>query len=354
MNPTIKTVCKALSTTVLVLAVVLAVMLVGVRLIGFEVYTVLSGSMEPTYHTGSIVYVKECEPEDIEVGDPITFVMNEDLVVATHRVIEVDAKNEHFYTKGDANETPDAAPVHFNNLIGTPVFTIPYMGYVANYVQNPPGCYIAIAVCALVLMLMFLPDLFDKEGEEDEGKKKGRGKDGEEAEDLNWSALTPQAHAAGARSQGSRGKHAKPGSHADFPEVQPQMYAQPMPMYVPTPQGYAAPMPGYMPQAQPQPVYYQPVYVDQYGRPIAMPGQMTQAQAQPQAQMQPRVDSAWQPQQDFSDWHVQQEPVQQAAPAVDVPPVYPPTQAMRPIVPGRRDADDFWGRGSRGNGRRSQ
>lgn len=351
MNPVVKTVCKAVSTTVLVLAVVLAVMLVGVRLVGFEVYTVLSGSMEPTYHTGSIVYVKKCEPEDIKVGDPITFVMNEDLVVATHRVIEIDAENEHFYTKGDANEAPDAAPVHFNNLIGTPVFTIPLMGYVANYVQNPPGCYIAIAVCALVLMLMFLPDLFSKDEEEEvEGKKKGKGKDGEEAGGLGGRIPNRPAYAAGVYQQMARGKHAKPGSPVDAPEVQPQAYAQPMPMYVPQgyapvgqpmPQGYAAPAPGYAPQGyahpdQPyaQPVYYQPVYVDQYGRPV-MPVQASEVQ--PQAEF---------------DWHTQQEPAQQAAYEVEVPPLYQPTQGMRPITPGQRGADDFWGRGSRGSGRR--
>ena len=37
-------------------------------------------------------------------------------------------KNEHFYTQGDANDAPDGAPVYFKNLIGRPVFTIPYLG----------------------------------------------------------------------------------------------------------------------------------------------------------------------------------------------------------------------------------
>ena len=47
-------------TTVLVaLVVILAILLVGVRVIGLTPYVVLSGSMEPTYHTGSLIYVKK-------------------------------------------------------------------------------------------------------------------------------------------------------------------------------------------------------------------------------------------------------------------------------------------------------
>ena len=149
-------------SVIVAVVVLLAVAFVGVRVVGLQPFTVLSGSMEPTYHTGSLIYVKSVEPQDVHVGDPITFVLNEDLVVATHRVIEIDAENERFYTKGDANESADGSPVHFNNLIGVPVFTIPLLGYVANFVINPPGMYIALAGVAVLLLLTFVPDLIKK------------------------------------------------------------------------------------------------------------------------------------------------------------------------------------------------
>ena len=149
-------------SVIVAVVVLLAVAFVGVRVVGLQPFTVLSGSMEPTYHTGSLIYVKSVEPQDVHVGDPITFVLNEDLVVATHRVIEIDAENERFYTKGDANESADGSPVHFNNLIGVPVFTIPLLGYVANFVTNPPGMYIALAGVAVLLLLTFVPELIKK------------------------------------------------------------------------------------------------------------------------------------------------------------------------------------------------
>lgn len=158
-------------TTVLVcLVVILAVLLVGVRLVGFQVFTVLSGSMEPTYHVGSLVYVKQVDCRELKVGDPITFRLTGD-TVATHRIIEVltdenDPTDLRFRTQGDANAVPDGSPVHCSNVIGSPVFTIPALGYVANFLQTTQGLYLAIAVGALLLALILLPDLLNR----DQGK----------------------------------------------------------------------------------------------------------------------------------------------------------------------------------------
>jgi len=155
---------NSLTTIIVVMVVILAIMLVGVRLFGLQVYSVLSGSMEPEYPVGSLIYVKAVDYKELKVGDPITFLLDKDTVV-THRIIEVlidedDPNTIRYFTQGDANGIPDAKSVHYKNIIGTPVFTIPYMGYVSNYIQNPPGMYIAISAGAILLMLVFLPDLF--------------------------------------------------------------------------------------------------------------------------------------------------------------------------------------------------
>ena len=152
-----------LFTTVLVIVMVLsAVLLMGSRLMGYRVFNVISGSMVPEYNVGDLIYVREVDVDTIQVGDVITFVLNEDLVVATHRVVEVDAENKHFYTKGDANETVDASPVHFNNVIGIPKFHIPLLGYVSDYIQHPPGSYITLGVGLVLIAAVFLPDIIGK------------------------------------------------------------------------------------------------------------------------------------------------------------------------------------------------
>lgn len=165
---TLKRIWNVLSTTLVVLIVLCAVFLMGSRLMGYQVFNVISGSMEPAYNVGDLLYVKDVNPYEIEVGTPITFVLNENLVVATHRVVEVDTENQHFYTKGDANDTEDASPVHFNNVIGVPQFSIPLLGYVSDFIQNPPGMYITVGVGFVLILIVFLPDFFRKKKEENE------------------------------------------------------------------------------------------------------------------------------------------------------------------------------------------
>lgn len=157
-----KKVWGVVSTAMVALVVLAAVFLMGSRLMGFRVFNVVSGSMEPTYSVGDMLYVKSVAPEDVKVGDVITFVLNEDLVVATHRVVRIDAEKQCFYTKGDANTVEDGSPVHFKNVIGVPKFSIPKLGYVSDFVQNPPGMYIVLMLVAVLLITVFLPDFMPK------------------------------------------------------------------------------------------------------------------------------------------------------------------------------------------------
>ena len=180
MSNILKKVVNAITSVIVVAVVILALLLAGVRLIGMQVFTVLSGSMEPAYQTGSLIYVKEVDYKELKVGDVITYMLDEDTVV-THRIIEVlvdeeDPDTIRYFTQGDANDVPDGTSVHYKNVIGTPVFTIPKLGYVANYIQNPPGMYIAISVGAVLMLLVFLPDLLfdDKDGKSGKKTKKTR------------------------------------------------------------------------------------------------------------------------------------------------------------------------------------
>lgn len=164
---TVKKIWNIATNMIVGIAVLLAVALVGVRLVGFQVFSVLSGSMEPTYHVGSLIYVKDVDYQELQPGDVITFMMDED-TVATHRIVEVvpdenEPETLRYRTKGDANEAEDGKLVHYKNVIGSPVFTIPKLGYFADYIQKPPGTYVAISVGAVLLLLVFLPDLFSSD-----------------------------------------------------------------------------------------------------------------------------------------------------------------------------------------------
>ena len=164
---TLKKIWNIVSTALVVLMVLCAVFLMGSRLMGYRCFNIISPSMEPEYGVGDLIYVKEVDPATIKEGDVITFLVNEDLVVGTHRVVRVDAENKHFYTKGDANDIEDQSPVHFNNVIGVPEFSIPKLGYVSDFIQNPPGMYITIGIGVLLILIVFVPDMIGKKKEDE-------------------------------------------------------------------------------------------------------------------------------------------------------------------------------------------
>lgn len=208
-------------TTLLVIAaVVLAIALVGVRLVGLQPFTVLSGSMEPTYHTGSLIYVKKVDYRTLEVGDAITFMLDEN-TVATHRIVgivpdEEDPEVVRYRTKGDANEAEDGGLVHYKNVIGKPVFTIPKLGYIASYVQNPPGTYVAISAGAFIVLLMFLPELLRSifsDGGETEAPVKRESERSRRAVTGRGETRRAAAAAEGEERRASRGSHRKKGRH---------------------------------------------------------------------------------------------------------------------------------------------
>ena len=194
------------TTLLVVFMMLMAVLLVGVRLVGLTPFTVLSGSMEPAFHVGSLIYVKATDPAKIEVDDPITYVVNEDLLVSTHRVVDIDVfytttkpvldENEqpvldedgdpvyeeveleepsyYFTTKGDANQSVDGTPVYYKNVLGVPVFSIPLLGYLSSWLQTRKGMIMGISIALVIIILTFLPDLLKwvDEGEKKEKEKK--------------------------------------------------------------------------------------------------------------------------------------------------------------------------------------
>ena len=134
-------------------------LLVGTRLFGLTPYTVLSGSMEPKYHVGSLIYVIDVDPAELQVGDPLTFTHSGNTV--THEIVEIiDAESPRdrlFVTQGLTNNITDGQ-IPVSDIIGKPVFTIPLLGYVAVFVQNPIGIISIACVIVILLILSFFID----------------------------------------------------------------------------------------------------------------------------------------------------------------------------------------------------
>lgn len=124
---------------ILGVALVLTAAVLGPRLSGATPYTVLTGSMRPTYPPGTLVVVKPIDADRIRVGDVITYQLESgEPAVATHRVSEIThnlAGETRFMTQGDANESADADPVRPVQVRGKLWYSVPYLGYVNNVIS---------------------------------------------------------------------------------------------------------------------------------------------------------------------------------------------------------------------------
>ncbi|MDD2955438.1 MAG: signal peptidase I [Oscillospiraceae bacterium] len=170
MNKAWKITGKICSGLLAIAAALAAVILVLPRAVGWKPFSVLSGSMEPVYPVGSLIYVKSVPAQEIQVGDVITFAISEKMAV-THRVTAIDEARQRFVTKGDANDVEDLSPVSFQNLIGRPVFSIPALGYVSGFLETARGKIVAISAFLVLAILMFLPDVLGRlDGKKAQGK----------------------------------------------------------------------------------------------------------------------------------------------------------------------------------------
>ena len=165
------------TTLLLIILIAMAAILFLPKLLGMTPLAVLSGSMQPPYHVGSLVYVKDADPAEVQVGDPITFKISDDTMV-THRVVAIDTEAQTFQTKGDANDNVDGGAVAYQNLVGKPVFTIPYMGYLAVYANTTTGMIVMVTVILVILILTFLPDFLMKDND---SKGEAATKEGQES-----------------------------------------------------------------------------------------------------------------------------------------------------------------------------
>ena len=161
---------KVLSVTgtiLIVLVILLCSLLVLPGMIGFHMYNVLSGSMEPALPVGSLLYVEGGEPADVEEEDIIAFYGSlEDSGIITHRVVKNNVVSGTFITKGDANEKEDPEPVSYDNYIGRVALSVPYMGGVLTIMTSLNGKIAAACVVGIGVVLNLIGGRLKERGED--------------------------------------------------------------------------------------------------------------------------------------------------------------------------------------------
>ncbi|WP_409270387.1 signal peptidase I SipW [Neobacillus sp. SCS-31] len=127
------------------------------QILGHQILTVLSGSMEPGIKTGSLIAVKPVTQVDsLKKGDVITFKsLDNPNVLITHRIVKVEKADSqiNYITKGDNNDGNDTKPIPSSNVVAKySGFTIPYIGYLFDFFHTKTGKIVLLIIPGILLL----------------------------------------------------------------------------------------------------------------------------------------------------------------------------------------------------------
>ena len=155
-NP-LAAVFRAVGIILLIAIIAICVPLIVPKTMGYQLYTVVSGSMEPAVPTGSLVYIKYVEPGDIETGDIIAFYGSDAQgSIITHRVVSNSNAMGEFITKGDANAENDMNPK---------------VGGIVQTITVGSGKTVLKCVIGLAIVLQVLAAVLNRKYEDDDSEE---------------------------------------------------------------------------------------------------------------------------------------------------------------------------------------
>lgn len=193
----IRKIINAVSVIIIICSLIMLVSVVFISsdkvpdFMGYSVFRITTGSMEPTLRTGSFIIVHKVSAAEVKQGDIITFYSQTPELqgaVNTHRVIEIVSENSQpaFRTKGDANVVEDSLLTYEKDLIGVVVYSSYTIGVLVRLASNP---LIFLPVIFLPLLAMLIVNLtktvkmMGKALDEDAQKELEKRKNGNEKPD---------------------------------------------------------------------------------------------------------------------------------------------------------------------------
>lgn len=147
-------VCRVLGTVILLAVLAVCMPLSVPKLLGYQVYDVVSGSMDPAIPVHSVVLVQPAAPEELQPGEIVVYRSGSSVVI--HRLVENHIVEGELVTKGDANAEPDPLKVEYAGVLGTVTAHIPFIGIYAGALNTLPGKLYAFGFIVAAAMLYLL------------------------------------------------------------------------------------------------------------------------------------------------------------------------------------------------------
>ncbi len=121
-------------------------------ILGYKPAIVATGSMSPYIKQDTLMVIKKADFAQIKPGDVITYELNGKFI--THRAVAVEG--DQVTVKGDANPTPDFAPVTAKNFVGVEALRMNWtQPIILDFKTDAKGAalrYIALPVAVIIAL----------------------------------------------------------------------------------------------------------------------------------------------------------------------------------------------------------
>lgn len=175
MKKFLVTLFNLLSAAIIVISIFILFTVVMTRqgdapnIFGYSMFRVMTGSMEPTIPTDSLIVVRHAEPAEVRQGDVISYYSSDPELggaINTHRVVSVecDEGKYQFTMKGDANTVDDQYPAMGDSLIGKVIFTSYPLGVAVNFISKPFSFVLLIILPLFLMICVNLVRMFSSAG----------------------------------------------------------------------------------------------------------------------------------------------------------------------------------------------
>lgn len=148
---------KKIISIIITVLLVFTALIIGVQkftdnsFLGFRIYIVATGSMEPVYNTGDVIFVKEVDESKLDVNDDVVYEGKSGSVAGmtiTHRIIRIEEDSEgkiKYITKGLANNLEDPA-ITYQQIRGKVIHKLLITTFICSLAQNKYTIYFLLVI----------------------------------------------------------------------------------------------------------------------------------------------------------------------------------------------------------------
>ena len=177
-------ICSSIIEWIIIIVLFLLIVLVGIQkfsnrgnFFGYRIYTIISGSMIPTYDVGDTLLIKEMTSDNIEIGDAVTYLgeggeYNGKII--THQVVDIefDENGKYlFHTKGIANNIEDPI-VTQDQVLGKVIYKFFFLTILGKITTSLPLLFICVIIpLAIIIAIEIIKLVYRTDEEIDEEVK---------------------------------------------------------------------------------------------------------------------------------------------------------------------------------------